>query len=461
MAAATGQSFDVDGFLDSRRIGALHIRVIIILSLVMLVDGYDLFVAGAVLPALAQAWAIKPSALTGVFVAQQAGLLTGVTITGPLADRFGRKATLLACLSCFGVSTLVASTATNPTELIAIRFISAIFFSGALPNCVAMVSEIAPKRLRAGLISVVFCGYTAGSYISATVLAFVLGPMGWQGAFYIGGLLPLLLLPLVYFCLPESIRFRAGRNPADPRIGNLLRQMDPSLKFAPGDRFELEEEAPKGPVRPVTALFRNGLLRMTALVWTAYLFSFLVNQLMSNWDTTIFHHVAGVSYKHIALMVTCRTTAGIVGTATAGFVMDRFGAARSLSFFYLLSSILIAAFAFVDLGSTTALILFTITGYAMNSGLGGLNAIAAITYPPRMRVTGVAWGSGIGRLGGMMGPIVGGVLLSGVPNTTTIYLFAAVPELLAGIAVAAMIWARHAPSNEAAPQPIVSAETSA
>ncbi len=271
----------------------------------------------------------------------------------------------------------------------------------------------------------------------------MLEPFGWRGAFVLGGVMPLLLLPIVYFLLPESIRFRAGRDPSDPRIGGLLRQMDPSLVFRGDERFLLEDRPSKEKTRPVTALFQNGLLRVTLLVWTAYLLAFLVNQLMSNWDTTIFHHVAKLSYKHIALLSTCRTTAGVIGTATAGFVMDRFGATKSLSFFFLLAGVLICGIAFSDLGGTSGLILFTLTGYAMNSALGGLNAIAAITYPPRMRVTGVAWGSGIGRIGGMLGPVAGGLLLSGTPSTTTIYLFAAVPEALAGIAIAMMIWARR------------------
>ncbi|WP_404710881.1 MFS transporter [Sphingomonas sp. MMS24-J13] len=450
MASAPGPSFDVDAFLDSRRIGSLHIRVVIILALIMLVDGYDIFVVGSVLPAIADDWGIKPNLLAGVFIAQQAGLLTGVTVTGPFADRNGRKTTLLACLACFGISTFFVSFVRTPFELIALRFVSAIFFSGALPNCVAMVSEIAPKRMRAGLISVVFCGYTGASFILAWVLAFVLEPFGWRGAFILGGAMPLILLPIVWFFLPESIRFRAGRNPADPRIGGLLRQIDPSLRFRGDERFVLETKPRKEKTRPVTGLFRDGLLRITLLVWAGYLLAFLVNQLMSSWDTTIFHHVAKLSYKHIALLGACRTTAGVIGTATAGFVMDRFGATRSLSFFFLLASVLIGGIAFSDLGGTSGLILFTLTGYAMNSALGGLNAIAAITYPPQMRVTGVAWGSGIGRIGGMLGPVAGAFLLSGTPNTTTIYLLTAVPEALAGIAILAMIWVRRSAAARAA-----------
>jgi len=448
MPGPSEQHFNVDHFLDSRRLGPVHYITTAILLLVMLVDGYDIFVAGAVLPALSEAWHVHPSSLTGVFVAQQAGLLAGVTVTGPLADRIGRRRMLLACLTCFGLMTFAVSFVETPAQLMTLRFISALFFSGALPNCVAMISEIAPKRVRAGLISIVFCGYTGGSYLCAAALRYIIGPFGWQGAFQLGGILPLLLIPIVYFFLPESVRFRATRNPHDPSIARLLMRIDPSLRFTGRERFVLDEAPRKGPTRPVTALFEHGLMRMTLLVWLSYFLAFMVNQLMGNWDTTIFHHVANLPYQHIALMITCRTTAGIIGTATAGFVMDRFGASRSLSFFYFTSALLIGGLAFVDLGSTTALIIFTLLGYTMNSGLGGLNAQAAITYPPRMRVTGVAWGSGIGRLGGMVGPVVGGALLSGTPSTTSIYLFSAMPELLAAIAIFAMAWARSAPPDD-------------
>src|SRR5262249_18507783 len=157
------------------------------------IDGYDIFVVGVMLPLISKDWGVVPSALTDVFVVQQLGLLVGVALGGPLGDRFGRLPILLACLVSFGLCSLLIAHTYSPLQLVILRFISALFFSGVLPNCVAYASEIAPKRYRAAFITIVFCGYTGGHFISAAVLAFVVGPLGWHGAFYVGGLLPLLL----------------------------------------------------------------------------------------------------------------------------------------------------------------------------------------------------------------------------------------------------------------------------
>ncbi len=442
MSDSAERRFDVDAFLNGCRIRAIHIRILILLGLIMLVDGYDIFVAGTVLPDISRAWHVSPSSLTGVFVFQQFGLLTGVLVTGPLSDRIGRKRVLIGCLAGFGLASLVVTAARTPVELMALRFLSAIFFSGALPNCISFVAEIAPKRLQAGLISTVFCGYTAGQLLCASVLAFVIEPFGWRGGFVMAGLLPLILCPFVILFLPESIRFRVTQDPYDPRIGPMLRQFDPDLVLGGNERFELEGADPvPGRSAPVTRLFSRGLVRMTALLWLAYVLAFTANQLIQNWDTTIVHHVAAIPYKRVALMLASRTVLGIFGMATAGFVMDRFGATRALTFFFALCGAVFAALAFSNLGSAVGFVIYTLSGYAINSSLSALNCQAAIVYPSAIRVTGVAWASGFGRLGGMLGPVIGGVLLAGHPTTTSIYLTTAVPELLGALAAAAMLWA--------------------
>ena len=427
-------SFDVDAFLDNRRFGAIHLRILLILSLVMLADGYDIFIAGMILPELARSWQIEPQALTGIFVCQQAGLLTGVLITGPLADAFGRKRILLICVACFGFTTFLVSLAASPVELMALRFISAIFFSGVLPSCVAMISEIAPGRLRASLIGIVFCGYSGGQFVCAAVLAYVIGPFGWQGAFYVGALLPLVLLPLVLFGLPESPRYLTRRNPADPRIPVMLKSFDPQLSLSGDEVFTVADIQEKRKV-PLSKLFGGSFLVITVLIWSAYFFAFTANQMMSSWDTTILRNLADIPYDHIALMISTQTALGIVGMASAGFLMDRFGATRMLSLFFALGATMIVGLAFSDLGSTTGLIFYALTGYAMNSALSGLNALAATSYPSTVRVTAVAWGSGFGRMGGMLGPVVGGLLLAQKPSTTIMYLSTALPEILCALAI--------------------------
>ena len=437
MEANHPSTFDVDAFLDKLKVGRHHYLVIGLLILTMLVDGYDIFVVGFVLPAISKAWSVPPSAFTGVFVAQQFGILVGVVFFGPFADRYGRKTTLLLCLLCFAVCTYLVSWTRTPQEMTALRFISAIFFSGVIPNCVALASEIAPKRIRATMITIVFCGYTGGSFIGASVLAFVLGPFGWQGAFYLGAILPLVLIPLLYVFLPESIRFRATRNDRDPRIASALTKLDPTLVLTGNERFQVEEIPGRKskPKAPVVALFQGGLLPLTVMVWLAYFMGFMVNQMLSSWSTTILNHVAGIPLKQVALLMSVRTFAGILGTATVGMIMDRFGPGRTLPLFYAAAAVLTGILGFIDLGSTAALIVFTLLGYATNCGNAGLNAQAAMTYPSRIRVTGIAWGSGAGRIGGMLGPVLGGALLAGSSDVTAIYICAALPEFIAGVAL--------------------------
>jgi AAHS family 4-hydroxybenzoate transporter-like MFS transporter len=436
---ATGSAratFNAEEYLDSRPLGRGHVVTVVVLMLVMLVDGYDLFVAGALTPAIAEAWHVKPSALTMVIVAQQAGLLAGVLFVGPMSDRYGRRRMLVTCLACFGLCTVLAGLTHSPTQLMVVRFVSAIFFSGALPNCVALTSELAPKRLVAGLIGIVFCGYTAGSFVTAFVLAFVLQPFGWPGGFYLGGALALLMVPVVLVALPESIRFLVSRYPEDPRIGQNLRKIDPSLELSGTECFVLSASPVARPRTPLTALVSDGMFRITMLIWISYFLSFFTLQMMNNWETTVFHNVGHVAYRRIALLLSIRTVTGIVGTATAGFLMDRFGASKALLLFYASSAALLAmGLAFVDLNSALALVIFGVLGYTINSGIGGLNALAAMSYPSRIRVTGIAWGSGFGRIGGMLGPLLGGILLAGALEARQFFTTVAVSEILAGISI--------------------------
>jgi AAHS family 4-hydroxybenzoate transporter-like MFS transporter len=435
-AGAAQTTFNAEEYLDSRPLGWGHVVSVIVLMLVMLVDGYDLFVAGGLIPAIADAWHVKPSALTMVIVAQQAGLLAGVLFVGPLSDHYGRRRMLMICLACFGLCTVLAGLTHSPTQLMVVRFVSAIFFSGALPNCVALTAELAPKRLMAGLIGIVFCGYTGGSFVTAFVLAFMLKPFGWQGGFYLGGALALLMVPIVLVALPESIRFLVSRNPDDPTIGRNLRKIDPALELTGSEHFVLSAAPAARPRVRLNALMSDGMFRITMLIWISYFLSFFTLQMMNNWETTVFHNVGHVPYARIALLLSIRTTTGIIGTATAGFLMDRFGAGKALPLFYVSSAVLLAmGLAYVDLNSTLAVLIFGALGYTINSGIGGLNALAAMSYPSRIRVTGIAWGSGFGRIGGMLGPMLGGILLASALQAREFFTTVAVSEILAGVSI--------------------------
>jgi AAHS family 4-hydroxybenzoate transporter-like MFS transporter len=428
---------DVSAFLDERRFGRAHMCVIALLILTMLIDSYDIFVVGAILPLLADSMHVLPQSLTSIFVLQQLALLIGTFLVGPLSDRFGRRTTLLVCVGSFVLLTFATVLARTPMSLLAIRFVSSLFLAGVIPNAIALSSELAPKHLRAGIVSVIFCGFTGGRLIEAFVQAFLLERFGWESAFLVGGGIGLLTFVLLWFYLPESILFRTRRDPHDPRIAEALLRIDPSLKLPDRPRFVLEDEAVTV-ASPAKALFSPGMWLTTILLWVAFLTAFVVNHLVGSWNTTVLHDQGGISLQHIAAGLTCGTVAGIIGTLTSGFVLDRFGARRSLPVFFLGAAVPIAALGWIDLSSAQFLIASALSGYFINSALGAINAFGALVYPSSIRATGVAWAAGAGRAGGMIGPAIGGLLLAQHANIATIYLWTAAPLLLGALAVVLM-----------------------
>jgi AAHS family 4-hydroxybenzoate transporter-like MFS transporter len=437
------RTFDVNAFLDGRKIGRTHVLIVAMLILTMLVDGYDIFLVGIILPALSADLGIAPAALTAVFVAQQFGLLLGNFVVGPVADRYGRRVTLLTCLVVFGSLTLVTIYATTVPELVALRFIAGIFFSGVIPNTISLVSEIMPARLRATSVSITFAGYTGGaSLIGAPVLAWVV-PHGWQYAFVVGGVLPLALAAVLYFALPESLRFLAGRNPRDRRIPLLLTKMEPSLSFDGSETFIVRGETVGATKMPMLALFRDGRWSTTLLLWVGFHMAFIVSNLFGAWKVTVLSNFGGLSGERIASLMFVQGAAGVVGTLTSGFVMDRLGPTRVLPVYLGGASLATAVVAFIDLSSAWMVLSFLVFGYFSNGGLSGINALASISYPSQIRATGISWAHGAGRAGAMIGPILGGTLIAREMGVPAVFLITAIPQMCAALAIFVM-WRVHA-----------------
>lgn len=439
---AEQKTFDVNAFLDDRKVGRTHVLIVGLLILTMMVDGYDIFLIGIILPALADGLNVAPATLTIVFVMQQLGLLIGNFIVGPVADRIGRRVTLLWCLAIFGSLTLVTVYATTIPQLVVLRFIAGIFFSGVIPNTIALVSEIMPKRLRAGAVSVAFSGYTGGILIGSTVQAWLL-PYGWQAAFILGGVLPIVLCAVLFFALPESLSYLANRRPNDKRIPRLLRRIDKNLVFDGSERFVVREEKVKAEKMPFLALFQDGRWLTTLLLWMGFHMAFIVSNLFGAWKTTVLHEFGDLPFTRIALLMGVQGTAGIFGTLTSGFVMDRYGPTRVLPVYLAGAAAATAVVAFIDLWSGWMVVSFIAFGYFSNGGLSGINALASISYPSKIRATGISWAHGAGRAGAMIGPVLGGAMVAREFDVPAVFLITAVPQLCAALAIFAM-WRVHA-----------------
>jgi AAHS family 4-hydroxybenzoate transporter-like MFS transporter len=259
-----------------------------------------------------------------------------------------------------------------------------------------------------------------------------------QAAFVVGGVLPLILCAVLYFALPESLRFLANRRPGDPQIPRLLKRIDPALAFDGSERFVIREEAVKAAKLPFIALFQAGRWATTLLLWVGFHMAFIVSNLFGAWKTTVLHDFGELPFTRIALLMAVQSTAGIFGTLTSGFVMDRYGPTRVLPVYLAGAAIATAVVAFIDLWSGWLIVAFLAFGYFSNGGLSGINALASISYPSQIRATGISWAHGAGRAGAMIGPILGGAMIARDVGVPAVFLITAIPQMCAALAIFAL-----------------------
>jgi AAHS family 4-hydroxybenzoate transporter-like MFS transporter len=434
-SAGPSTDIDVEAHLGALPLSARHVVIVALLLAAMVIDGYDIFMVAFILPVLAEGLDVAPAALTRLLVLQQLGLLIGTIAVGPLADRFGRRRCLLIAMLLFALCTVATTQVRTLGQLEAMRFTAALFFSAVIPTTVSLAVEFAPRRYRATFVTIVFCGYAGGNLLGASVQAWIL-PMGWQAAFLLGGLLPLLLLPFLWLWVPESIQFRAQRDPRDPAIGRTLAWLDPAGGCFAHDRYVVTQASGgRSSATSPAALFRDGRLGPTLLLWIAFLAACIFTYIASSWGTTLLHVTRAMPMGEIARLMAASAVAGIVGTASSGVFIDRWGAARVLPAYLLGAAAAIVLIARIDLSSAGAPFAFAAMGFFSNSGWGGLNAVSSGLYPPAMRATGVAWAVGAGKVGAMIGPVIGGLLIARHWDLTPIYLLAAIPELIAAAAI--------------------------
>ncbi len=425
-----GMSVDVAQFIDAQPVGGFQVRLLLICAAVLFLDGFDTQAIGYVAPALAKEWGLTKAALGPVFSAGLFGLMIGALVFGPLADRIGRKKIIIFSTLAFGVGTLATAFIHDVGTLLAVRFLTGLGLGGAMPNAVAMTSEFSPHRRRATMVMIMFCGFSVGAALGGLLAAAMIPQFGWRSVFVIGGIAPLLLAPILAVRLPESVRFLAltGRTPE--RVAELLERITPSTAFGAGTQFAVHEPQLTG--IPVLHLFRDGRTRATLLLWVVFFMSLLDLYFLSNWLPTVLNDL-GATVSTSAVIGSMLQVGGVVGTFALGSVIDRFSF-RALALVYLMAVFAVGAIG--QLGHSVVFVTLAIfaAGFCIVGGQIAANALAATFYPTSMRATGVGWALGIGRVGSIVGPLVGGALLTMKWSTGEVFFAAAAAALCAALA---------------------------
>ncbi len=428
----SGRNINVADVIDHAPLSGFQIRVFILCGLVVLLDGFDAQAIAFVAASIARDLAVPISSFGGIFAAGTIGLSLGAFVLPPFADRYGRRYQIILATAIFGVFSLATAWANSFAVLAALRFVTGIGVGAAVPNVVPLISEYSPRRMRAMLVTIVTVAWPLGAVLGGALSAKLIPLFGWQSVFYVGGLLPLLIALLLLPTLPELIRFLALRRGTAGRIGEMLRRIAPDLKYSSADGFVVSDETLRG--LSAKRLFSGGRAAVTVLLWIAFFMNFLLLFFVFNWLPPLMQQ-AGFSIERAIIGTVVFNLGGIAGGIVLGRLMDKYGSYLTVGLAYAFGAIFVGAVGFLSSSFPLLMLAILFGGFCSVGTQVCGNALAAGLYPTAIRSTGVGWAYGVGRIGSIFGPILGGVLIALHWDMKRVFLLSALPLIAATIAI--------------------------
>ncbi|WP_317203228.1 MFS transporter [Janthinobacterium sp.] len=436
------KTIDIPDLINNSKIGGFQIGMLVLCGLCVIMDGFDVQAMGYVAPAIIADWHVSKANLGPVFGAGLLGMLVGSLLFSVVADKIGRRPVLIGSTLFFAVCMLLTPLATSIEQLQLIRFITGLGLGAVMPNAMALAGEYSPLRKKVTLMMLVSCGFTVGAVLGGLLSAALIPRYGWQSVFYVGGVVPLIIGVLMFFLLPESMQFLVLRKKNLDRVALWLKRIAPGLSIEHDSNFVVQEKEHRG--APVLQLFREGRARMTILLWVINFMNLLNLYFLSNWLPTIAKD-AGLSTANAVLAGTALQVGGTIGTIVMGQLIDRSSFRRVLLPCFLVGAVAIALIGRPDVSLAFLFVTICVAGFCVVGGQPAVNALAASYYPTTLRSTGIGWSLGVGRIGSIIGPVLGGELIRLNWPNSAIFLVVAIPAVVSAL----MVWgmARPAPGG--------------
>jgi AAHS family 4-hydroxybenzoate transporter-like MFS transporter len=402
----------VDELVDRQRLTRHNYFLLGLLLIALLCDGFDLQIVAFAAPRLAKQWDLAASSfLQYVQSANLLGMMFGATFLGNLGDRLGRKRLIVAGTLLYAGMSLLCLLVQNPTQLAVLRFLTGLGLGGVLPNVIALTAEISPAAQRARLTSIPIIGMSLGSGLPAVVAAWLVPHFGWQALFIAGGVVPVVVALLIAWKLPESILFLTFRNRDRGEIAARALELDPALSIGADTQFALRANPGAVSRGSIRDLFVGRLTVTTPLLWLMFACTLLSMHFLNSWVTVILNQ-AGLSEVQTAFTNGVMHWGGAVAAVCTVFLLGRLG--LNLALLLLLLGFT-GCFIIASTGFAAPLLLtlaISMAGFGIIGCQGVLNASAGLIYPVSCRPTGVGAALGIGRIGSLSGPLLGGYILN-------------------------------------------------
>lgn len=429
----TATTVNVNAVVDEAKFKPFHLKIVLWCVFVVIFDGYDLAINGVALPLLMQEWnmtAVQAGMLASTALA---GMMFGAMFFGMLADKIGRKNVILICVTLFSGFTFWGGFASNPTEFGILRFIAGLGIGGVLPNLVALTSEYAPQKMRSTLVTTMFSGYAVGGIMAALLGAWLTPSFGWEIMFYIAGI-PLLIIPVLWFYLPESLTFLVKKQQND-KASKIVQQISPEQNATARTQFVLNEV--HAPDASIAALFRQGRSMSTLLFWCCFFMCLLMVYALGSWLPKLMM-AAGYSLGNSLMFLMAMNIGAVIGTIGGGILADRFHLKPVIIGMFLLGAVSLVGLGF----NSPQAVIYLLVAAAGASAIGSsilLYSFVAQYYPLSIRSTGIGCASAVGRVGAIVGPIIIGFLLGMELPHKMNFLAVAIPAIIGAISVALIV----------------------
>jgi MFS transporter, AAHS family, 4-hydroxybenzoate transporter len=442
------KKIDVNQILDAAGLFGLPLVVILSTTIILILDGLDIQIISLAAPLLTREFQVTAASLGPVLAAAIVGMAAGGFALGGLGDRQGRRPVLLASVAIFGLSTLLGVTSHSMAVLAAWRFLTGIGLGGAIPNAMALLAEFTGPRWRTHAIAAAVVGVPIGGMSGAVIASHILQDHGWRSMFVVGGILPCVVVVVLFFALPESPRYLVTRPNRRDSLVKVLNRLIRSDRYTAVDEFDLGDLTDRSSGTRVSFLLAPLLVRETLALWLIFFTNMFTIYTFFSWTPVILSSLGLPLAAAVRGSITFNV-AGVCGGVLTAWVLNRWGSRWPMAALgilgigaLLLISRLLSGSAGdgPSLSLSTLMVEIAVVGFVMIGIQTAAYRLSTHLYPTHIRSSGVGWAAGFGRLGGISSSLIAGWLLAQIQGAG---LFAVLAGMVAATLIGALTVKRH------------------
>jgi MFS transporter, AAHS family, vanillate permease len=423
---------NIKSLIQDSPMSRFQMVAVVVCILLNMLDGFDVLVMAFTASSISDEWHLSGKSLGVLFSSGLVGMAIGAMFLSPLADKYGRRALIIACLVIITTGMLLSSFTNSLNQLIAMRVLTGVGIGAALASVNIITAEYSSNKRRGLAISLVQTGYPVGGILGGVIATLLITEAGWRSVFVFGACLSAIMIPMVLWRLPESIDYLLARRPANALhgINKLLARMQHS-EIASLPEVESEYVNKKANLASLWAAeFRSA----TILMWLTFFMIMASLYFVMSWTPKLLEHAGLTAQQGISGGMILHG-GGITGQLMLGFISAKLNLKKLITAYMLFATVFITLFAVYTNQLSIALYMVFFVGFFLMGSITSLYMLSPKLYPPEIRTTGMGWAIGIGRIGAIISPFLAGVLLDLNWTTSSMFFVFALPALIAMFAI--------------------------